>query len=89
MEQITADQMTINRDFSPPGYYKYMEMHREIIKDDVKLMKLDIMPGLRVAWYYTGIDVKPEFSFIDKNNILSVSFLRYCFQYTLHTAEKK
>ena len=50
--------------FSPPtgGYYGrfYIDLTREVLPEDVMKQKLNLMPGFRYTWHYSGIEVEPE-----------------------------
>ena len=37
-----------------------MQLERDVHPADVMRQKLDLMPGFRFTWYYSGMDVKPE-----------------------------
>ena len=51
--------------YSPPvrvdGYS--MIFDRRVSPADVKKQKLSIIPGFRLTWRYTGMEVKPEFKY--------------------------
>ena len=74
-DKITADEGQVYRNFSPPGFYHHMQLHRKVSNEDVNSNKLEKMPGLRLRWYYTGMEVQPEpyFSEINDN---TKSFIR-------------
>ena len=50
-----------SHNLTPPtqgDYYQFLD--REAIPADVRKQKLDVMPGFRVRWWYSGMDVEPE-----------------------------
>ena len=47
---------------------RFMRLKRKIIDSDVKRQKLDTMPGFRFTWYYSGVEVEPEASYLYKSN---------------------
>ena len=55
--------METNRtyNYTPPtrGSY-YIELSREVLPADVRKQSLDMMPGFKVSWHYSGMEVEPE-----------------------------
>ena len=55
--RIMETHLTFN--FSPPTLSSYdIQLSRESIQADVRKQKLDEMPGFRVTWHYSGIEVE-------------------------------
>ena len=75
-DQIIADERHLNKTFNPPGTYKYMQLYRKVSWKDLKAMNLKQMPGLRLKWYYTGMEVQPVPYFINMNDTKTKSFIR-------------
>ena len=52
----------IEKSFKPPHIEPYfiIELKRKIAPEDLRSQKLTRMPGFKVTWYYSGIDVTPE-----------------------------
>ena len=56
--ELNADQTTAYTKFTPPIYYlehRYVKLQRDVEDEDVETQKLDVMPGFRFTWWYTGI----------------------------------
>ena len=48
-----------NESFTPPGFSRHFHLRRNnILLEDVKKQKLNLMPGFRFSWYYSGMDVQ-------------------------------
>ena len=62
------DMDTINKNFTPPGRYRrQISLFRDVTNKDVEQMQLELMPGFKLRWWYTGGDVipDPEFEFVE------------------------
>ena len=55
--RMETSHMTFN--YTPPRN-RYITISRDVIPADVMKQKLYIMPGCRVTWYYSGMEVVPE-----------------------------
>ena len=60
--------------FTPPdssGSYwstsNFITLDRNVILADVLKQKLDLMPGFRFNWYYSGIEVEPDAKYFNDN----------------------
>ena len=61
-----ADQTTAYTNFKPPSNYEYpIVLSRHVTYDDVETQNLDVMPGFRFSWWYTGAEVPSDNSFKD------------------------
>ena len=62
--EINADLTHWNKNMTPPNPYRYYQIYlnREVSKDDIMDMKLDLMPGFRLMWNYNK-KVIPEAKF--------------------------
>ena len=60
--KIDFDQNTVYKNFSPPMEDFSMEYSKQLtITNDVAIStKINIMPGFRLSWWYTGDDIIPE-----------------------------
>ena len=67
-----------NTNFSPPGIYRYIIIKRDIHNDvDLQKLGMDLMPGFKLSWWYTGRDmVNPDSYYSENDRELSDSFLR-------------
>ena len=43
----------------PDGMY-FISLERKVLPADIMKQKLSKMPGFRVSWLYTGVEVEPE-----------------------------
>ena len=50
---------TAYTNFTPPGQYKYLSLTRGVSSEEVETQKLDVMPGFRFIWWYSGDKVTP------------------------------
>ena len=66
---VDEDQTYLNLNFTAPkeNYYR-LRLYREVFMDDVKKQNLEMMPGFRFSWYYSGIEAKPDNRFSNKDN---------------------
>ena len=62
--------------------------YRKVRPADVRTQKLNLVPGFRVSWHYSGKEVKPEAQF--RNDHSTIAFVRnfsnnihYKFKYIL------
>ena len=58
------DNQIMTTNFTPPadyhGSYKYLQLRRKVTSEDLKQQKLDVMPGFRLTWWYSGEEVTPD-----------------------------
>ena len=64
---LGANQTTAYANFTPPGDYRHMRLFRDVSSEDVETQKLDMMPGFRFTWWYSGTEVTPDNKFKDEN----------------------
>ena len=60
---LDASQTTAYTNFSPPaGKYGFRDMFvSQVVSSlDVETQKLDLMPGFRFSWWYTGAEILPD-----------------------------
>ena len=70
---LGANQTTAYTNFTPPGRDTIpMSLFRDVSPEDVETQKLDVMPGFRLTWWYTGVKVTP----INKYNEQNKYFVR-------------
>ena len=53
-------QKTFYTNFKPPAEYRYIEVKRVVSSEDVETQRLDLMPGFRFSWWYSGGEVTPK-----------------------------
>ena len=73
---LDADQTFAYTNFTPPGDRKYVELTRDLTSEDVEQSKLDVMPGLRFSWWYTGAELTPEPERKYKDDDMTKHFVR-------------
>ena len=59
---LDADQLTAYTNFTPPGYKQSIKISRDVSSEDVEShsQKLDVMPGFKFSWWYSGMEVTPD-----------------------------
>ena len=69
----------------PDEKYVYQFETKDLILQDVKKHKwMNFMPGFKVTWYYSGLEVKPVAKYF--NDTSTRSFVRYpCIFIFIHT----
>ena len=76
IEYIDADITHKNMNYTPPESDKSIALQRKVLMSDLKIQKLERMPGFRFSWYYFGMEVEPVApyqNFTDTN-----AFVRNC-----------
>ena len=65
---LHADQTTVYTNVTPPtsNTFRYMSLSRDVSSEDVETQKLDLMPGFRFSWWYTGAEVRPDHKYKDE-----------------------
>ena len=63
---VGADKTNASRNFTPPAYRRSLNFNRAVSSEDVEQSKLDVMPGFRLSWWYTGAEVTPERKYKDE-----------------------
>ena len=58
---------TTNYNFTPPSNYRLLRLWRRVSTDDVIQQKLNFMPGFRLSWWYSGLEVTPDNKYKDEN----------------------
>ena len=53
----------------------HISLSRRVIPADVRKQKLNVMPGYRVSWHYSGIEVEPEAEYY--NDASTRAFVRH------------
>ena len=71
---LDADQTIFNTNSTPPAQNIYISFTRDVSSEDVETQKLDVMPGFRSSWWYTGAEVTPD-PFV-KDKAITKQFLR-------------
>ena len=76
---VDADQTTVYKNYTPPGIkysnpYQLIILFRNVSSEDIEVQKLDVMPGFRFSWWYTGKEVTPYKKY--KNKGITKQFFR-------------
>ena len=50
----------ISKNYTPPKVDKYVKLERKVSIEDVKKLKLTVMPGFKLTWYYSKTEEKQE-----------------------------
>merc|ERR1712218_536936 len=68
---VETSHMSYN--YSPPTEVNYnIQLERDVVPADVMKQKLGQMPGFRVTWHYSGLDVEPEAKYESDNQLMVV-----------------
>ena len=68
----------MSRNYTPPGHSQFVELIRKVAVASVKKQNMDLMPGFKLTWYYSGQNVVAEDTYYsNNNNVLTTSFVRY------------
>ena len=64
--------------YTPPTKTLGYDIHlnRKVIPADVMKQKLSLMPGFRVTWRYSGMEVEPEAEYYNPDYPISMAFVR-------------
>ena len=57
---LVPDEMTGYKNFTPPGFNRFMEFARQVVTEEVESQTLHVMPGFRFSWWHTGPVGSPE-----------------------------
>ena len=63
---------------TPLREYYEVKLDRQVLPADVKKQKLDLMPGFRLTWRYSGMEVEPDTKYYNNNtdNPRTIAFVR-------------
>ena len=71
---VETSHMSYN--YSPPTHGSFrLSLNRDVIPADIRKQKLDQMPGFKVSWYYSGMEVEPEAKYESDNRLMA--FVRH------------
>ena len=56
------EQTTAYTNFTPPARWEYRSMYlsRDLRYEEIETQRLDLMPGFKFSWWYTGIEVTAD-----------------------------
>ena len=67
-QHIDAEITNVYKNFTPPkSFHRDLTLSRHVGVDELEEMKLELMPGFRLSWWYTsaGVEIKPEHKYAD------------------------
>ena len=77
---LDAKKIFEYRNVTPPRiYYGYTSLYRRVSSSDFEQVKLNVMPGFRFSWWYTGAEVTPDHKYKDRER--TKLFVRYKTKY--------
>ena len=59
---------------------RFIQFDREVISADVKRQRLNLMPGFKFSWYYSGMVVEPEETYYNVGDVgeeYTIAFVRH------------
>jgi len=79
-ENLLPELTFINRSFTPPRYYSrpFGLIKRDVATSDIDTAIMDLMPGFKFSWFYTGIQfpLEPEPLFYHEGEIY-IEFVKF------------
>ena len=54
---LESSKTSISAQFSPPGDSNLMTLTRNVSEEDLANLRMDVMPGFSLSWWYTGAPV--------------------------------
>ena len=71
-----ADQKIVSKNFTPPrNEWRYIQSARDVTFEEVENIKMDMMPGFKFRWWYTGVEITPETKY--KDDEINKQFVRF------------
>ena len=58
--RIMETHKTFNYTSPTHDAYYTIELNRRVLLADIRKQKLNLMPGFRYTWHYSGMEVEPE-----------------------------
>ena len=71
---LGADQTMAFTKYTPPVEFRVMFLSRVVSSGDVEKQRLDVMPGFRFSWWYSGGEVTPDENY--KDEYMNKQFVR-------------
>ena len=56
---LESSRTSVSVQFSPPGDSNLMTLTRNVSEEDLANLRMDVMPGFSLSWWYTGAPVTP------------------------------
>ena len=74
---VDPDLSNVYKNFTPPGSStKTISLQRFVSSEEVEQVKLEVMPGFRFSWWYSGAVFEPEPQSAYRNYDLTKEFVR-------------
>ena len=85
---VSYDEQQIRRNYTPPGSMdvksRLIQLQRGVTRSEILKQKMNVMPGFRLTWNFTGrkVDPVPEAKY--SNEVDTKAFVRFAniFQHT-------
>ena len=79
---LDDDKTTFYANFTPaPGKSRRISISRNVRSEEVDKLKMDMMPGFRFSWWYTGTEVAPDKTFTYNTYEYNKHFTRLAYDY--------
>ena len=78
---INANITLTNKSYTPPGtaYSHHLSLSRKVLLEDLRNQKLNLMPGFRLTWHCSEMEVEPWVKYDNK------AFIRNSFRNILYS----
>ena len=62
---LDGDSTIVHKSYTPPSHYgdggkRLITFNRDVSEGELSGMDMDMMPGFRLSWYYTGMEFTPD-----------------------------
>ena len=58
----------LNKSYTPPGKLQQIRLFRKMVPSDVRKQKLELMPGFKLYWNYSGVKVEKLAKYYNAKN---------------------
>ena len=58
----------LTKNYAPPGKLQQIRLFRKMVPSDVRKQKLEIMPGFKLNWNYSGVEVEKFAKYYNAKN---------------------
>ena len=62
------DLSYLNKSYTPPGKLQQIRLFRKMVPSDVRKQKLELMPGFKLYWNYSGVEVEKLAKYYNAKN---------------------
>ena len=60
---VDPEQTIVYTNFTPPEYDRYIDVARDVNFKEVEQLKLNLMPGFKFSWWYSGVEFRQNARF--------------------------